>query len=84
MEISAFKFQMNVNPSASIQQAKPQITFQKSKTYIIYCYFIQFKILSESHMYLCNQIYRRLFIKVMEISVFKRYELLNDFNLFFI
>lgn len=54
MEIPAFKFQMNVNLSASIQQAKPYVTFQKSKTYIIYYYFIQLKILSEFHMYLCN------------------------------
>lgn len=40
MEISAFKFQMSVNRFASIQEAKQQMTFQKSKHYIIYYNFI--------------------------------------------
>ena len=31
MEISAFKFQMSVSHFASLQEAKPQMTFQKSK-----------------------------------------------------
>lgn len=50
MEISAFKFQMSVNHFASIQEAKLQMTFQKSKHYIIYYSFIQLKILSISHL----------------------------------
>lgn len=52
MEISAFKFQMSVNRFASIQEAKQQMTFQKSKHYIIYYNFIQLKFLSVFHMYL--------------------------------
>lgn len=50
MEISAFKFQMNVNHFASIQEAKLQMTFPKSKHYIIYYSFIQLKILSILHL----------------------------------
>ena len=54
MEIPAFKFQISVNHFGSIREAKPQMTFQKSKHYIIYYNFVQLKILSVFHMHLYN------------------------------